>query len=106
MRWGVAETKTNLKAQVLGVCRLYCSQVWAKALNRAGVEASSKFRKVENMYDLPAIRESAPVSSKVDTAPEATKAGQDSATNTPTPLDKPVEEAEHPGVSKKEKIIN
>ena len=24
---GVAETKTNLKAQVYGVCRLYCSQV-------------------------------------------------------------------------------
>ena len=29
---GVAETQAALKAQVLGVCRLYCSQVWNKAL--------------------------------------------------------------------------
>ena len=47
---GVAETKTNLKAQVPGVCRLYCSQVWAEALNRAGVETSSELRRAENVY--------------------------------------------------------
>ena len=47
---GVAETETNLKAQVPGVCRLYYSQVWAEALNRAGVEASSELRRVENVY--------------------------------------------------------
>ena len=29
---GVAETQTTLKAQVPGVCRFYCSQVWNKAL--------------------------------------------------------------------------
>ena len=38
---GVAETQTHLKAQIHGVCRLYCSQVWNEALKRAGVEASS-----------------------------------------------------------------
>ena len=29
---GVAETQASLKAQILGMCRLYCSQVWEKAL--------------------------------------------------------------------------
>ena len=29
---GVAETQAALKAQVPGVCRLYCSQVWNEAL--------------------------------------------------------------------------
>ena len=35
-----------------------------------------------------------------------TEAGQDSATNAPTPLDKPTEETKHLGVSEKEKIIS
>ena len=38
---GVAETQATLKAQVPGVYRLYCSQVWNEALKQAGVEASS-----------------------------------------------------------------
>ena len=29
---GMAETQAALKAQVPGVCRLYCSQVWNEAL--------------------------------------------------------------------------
>ena len=29
---GVAETQATLKAQIPGVCRLYCSQVWNEAL--------------------------------------------------------------------------
>ena len=29
---GVAETRASLKAQIPGVCRLYCSQVWEEAL--------------------------------------------------------------------------
>ena len=37
----VAKTQSSLKAQILGVCRLYCSQVWEETLKRAGVEASS-----------------------------------------------------------------
>ena len=37
---GVAETQATLKNQVLGVCRLYCSQVWNVALKQARVEAS------------------------------------------------------------------
>ena len=38
---GMAETQATLKAQVPGVCRLYCSQVWNEALKQAGVEVSS-----------------------------------------------------------------
>ena len=29
---GVADTQATLKAQILSVCRLYCSQVWNEAL--------------------------------------------------------------------------
>ena len=53
----------------------------------------------------PAIRESTPTNSEADTALEATEASQDNATNAPTPLNKPAEETEHPGVSEREKII-
>ena len=42
---GVAETEEALKAEVPTVCRIYCTQTWDEALNRAGVEASSELRK-------------------------------------------------------------
>ena len=103
---GVVETETNLKTQVSGVCRLYCSQVWAEALNRARVEASSELRRAENVYYPPAIRESSPANSQANTASEVTEAGQNSATNTLTPLDRPAEETENYGVSEKENTIN
>ena len=38
---GVAETEAVLKAQVPGVCKLYCSQVWNEALKQVGVDTSS-----------------------------------------------------------------
>ena len=47
---GVAETEKALRAEVLGVCRKYCLQVWNEALNQAGVEASSMLRRAENVY--------------------------------------------------------
>ena len=71
---GVAETQATLKAQVLGVYRLYCSQVWNEALKQAGVEASSDLWKVENVYYPPAIREAAPSSSEVRDALEEAEA--------------------------------
>ena len=67
---GVAKTQATLKAQVLVVCRLYCSQVWNEALKRAKVEASSDPWKVENVYYPPTIRETAPSSFEVEVAPE------------------------------------
>ena len=58
------------------------------------------------MYYLPAIQESAPTNSEVDTAPEAAEASQDSVINAPTSLDKPAEETKHLRVSEKDKTIN
>ncbi|KAK9995603.1 hypothetical protein SO802_020289 [Lithocarpus litseifolius] len=67
---GVAETEEALRAQVSGVCRTYCSQVWSKALNQVGVEASSILRRAESVFYLPAIRESAPSSSRIGSTSE------------------------------------
>ena len=61
---GVVETQAILKAQILGVCRLYCSQVWEEALKRAGVNASSDLWKAENIFYPIAIREDTSTSSK------------------------------------------
>ena len=77
---GVVETQATQKAQVPGVCRLYCSQVWNETLKQAGVEASSDLWKVERVYYPPAIREDAPSSSKArDTSRGIEAAGLDSA---------------------------
>ena len=59
----VAETQAILKAQIPGVCRLYCSQVWEEALKRAGVNASSDLWKAENIFYPTAIREATSSSS-------------------------------------------
>ena len=47
---GVAETEEAFKVEVSRVCRAYCIQVWNKALNLDGVEASSTPRRAENEY--------------------------------------------------------
>ena len=77
---GVAETEAALKAQVPGVCRLYYSLVWTKALKRAGVDASSDLWKVECMFYSPAIREDATPSSEVRDALERIEVTSPSAT--------------------------
>ena len=61
---GVVETQAILKAQIPGVCRLYCSQVWEETLKRAGVNASSDLWKAENIFYPTAIREAASTSSE------------------------------------------
>ena len=66
---GVAETQATLKAQVPGVCRLYCSQVWNETLKQAGVEASSDLWKAERVYYPPTIKEDTPSSSEARDAP-------------------------------------
>ena len=60
---GVADTQASLKAQIPGVCRLYCSQVWKEALKRAGVDASSDLWKAENIFYPTTIREATSASS-------------------------------------------
>ena len=53
---GVVETEEDFKAEVSGVCRTYCLQVWNKALNLTGVEASSTLRRTKNVYYPPTIQ--------------------------------------------------
>ena len=71
---GVVETEEALKAKVSEVCRFYCLQIWNEALDQAGVEASSAFRRAKNVYYPPAIRTSGskvdPVSKEVDEGKE------------------------------------
>ena len=47
---GVLDIETRLAEELAGVCRDYCAEVWAKALNRVGVPATSKLRSVENIF--------------------------------------------------------
>ena len=91
---GVAETQAALKAQVPRVCRLYCSQVWNKALKQVRVEASSGLWKVEHVYYPPAIRKTAPSNSKVRDAPEEAKAASPGAVLAITSPKKPAKESE------------
>ena len=97
---GVVETQATLKAQVLKVCRLYCSQVWNEALKQVGVEASSDLWKVENLYYPSAIREVAPSSSKAKDAPEEAEVARPEAALTITALDEPARESELSGAAK------
>ena len=62
---GIAETQAILKAQISGVCRLYCSQVWEEVLKRAGVNASSDLWKAENIFYPTTICEATSTSSTV-----------------------------------------
>ena len=65
----MAETQAHLKAQIPGVCRLYCSQVWNEALKRAGVEASSDLWKAESIFYPPAIRKTTSAGSEAVSVP-------------------------------------
>ena len=103
---GVAKTQATLKAQVLGVYRLYCSQVWNEALKQAGVEASSDLWEVENVYYPPAIREAAPSSFEVRDAPEEAKATGPGVILAITVLKEPTRESEPSRVVETSKGLN
>ena len=103
---GVAETQATLKAQVPGVCRLYCFQVWNEALKQAGVEASFDLWKMENVYYPPAIRETAPVNSEAKSAPEEAKTAQLEAALAITTPNEPAEEGELPGATETHGSLN
>ena len=49
------------------MCHAYCTQTWEEALNRAGIEASSKLRKPENIVFPPTLQ----ISSQEEVAPPA-----------------------------------
>ena len=103
---GVAKTQATLKAQVPGVCRLYCSQVWNKALKQAGVEASSDPWRVENVYYPPAIWKTAPVGSEAESAPEEAETTRPEAALVITTPNEPVEEGKLPEATETHGSLN
>ncbi|KAK9989227.1 hypothetical protein SO802_029466 [Lithocarpus litseifolius] len=76
---GVVETEDALRAEVLGVCRDYCSQVWIEALNQAKVEASSILRKAENIYYPPAVQETSSSGQPAESQPKVADPAQGSS---------------------------
>ena len=52
---GIAKTENALRAKVPVVYQTYCTQTWEEAPNRARVKASSKLRRLENIYFPPPI---------------------------------------------------
>lgn len=82
----VKETEENLRAQVIGVCRSYCLQVWNEALNQAWVDAFFILKKVENVFYPPALRVVGSFSSRTNIAPKAPEPSKTTSTNAvPTP---------------------
>ena len=88
------------KAQVPGVCKLYSSQVWNKALKQVRFEASSDLWKAEHMYYPPAIREDAPSSSEAEDAPEEIEAADPDAALAITSSKEPAKESDPSGAAK------
>ena len=103
---GVAKTQATLEAQVPGVCRLYCSQVWNEALKQAGVEASSDLWKVENVYYPSTIQETTPSSSEAKDALEEAEADGPKAALAITTPDKPTRESELSRATKTNEGLN
>ena len=54
---GVLETETRLAEEVAGVCRDYCVETWAEALNQAQVPVDFELRSAENIFFPEDIRE-------------------------------------------------
>ena len=46
----VQETEIRLAEELAKVCRDYCKEVWAKALNQTGVPATFKWRNAKNIF--------------------------------------------------------
>ena len=95
----MADTQAILKAQIPGVCRLYCSQVWNETLKQVGVEASSDLWKAEKVYYPPTIRETAPVNSETVSAPKEAEAARPEATLAVSTTNEPAEGGELLGVT-------
>ena len=100
---GVAKIQALLKAQIPGLCRLYCSQVWDEALKRVGVEASSDLWKAESVFYSPTICKTASASSETMSIPQEVEVAQSEAAqiivipNESTEEGEPHEVTEAPG---------
>ena len=82
---GIAKSEDALKVEVPTVCRAYCAQTWEEALNRAGVEASSKLRKSKNIFFPPAIRASSLAPNQKEVVPTVAKPAEEAQIQNPPP---------------------
>ena len=77
--------------------------MWTEALNQAGVDASSAFRRAKNVFYLSALRVAGPSNSRDEIAPKAPMSNQaDPASALPTPTI-PSKEADQTGTMDKGK---
>ena len=76
---GVAETEDAQRAEVPTVCRAYCTQTWEEALNQAGIDASSKLRKLENIIFSPALH----IPKQKEAAPPVTQPAEEAQPQNP-----------------------
>ena len=102
----VAETQATLKAQVPGIYRFHCSQVWEEALKQAGVEASFDLWKVERVYYPPAIREDTTSNFKARDAPRGIEAAGPDSVMAITSSKDPVEESGPSGTTETDESQN
>ena len=102
---GITKTKEALRIEVSGVSRTYYLQVWNGALNQAGVESSSAIRRVENVYNPPAICASSSSSPKANTVSQEANGDKGSPTKVLSSSSNPSKEAEQSKATKKEKDI-
>ena len=98
---GVIETEEALRAEVPGVCWIYCAQVWDEALNRDAVKASSMLRKEKNVYYPLAIRAPSSSSSKINAPPEVRDLEKHSPGKVLPPPGSPPKMAEQPTTDEK-----
>ena len=78
---GVAETEDALRAEIPAVCRAYYAQTWEEALNRAGIDASSELRRLENIFFPPTIQ----VPKQKKAAPPVIPLAEDAQLQNPPP---------------------
>ena len=99
---GVAETEEALRAEVSEICRNFYLQVWNKAFNQAGVDASFALRRAESVYYPPAICAFGPANSNTNTTSEVVNIGKASPAKIFPSPDSPSKVAKQLGVVEKE----
>ena len=75
----VAEIEDALRAEVLAVCRAYCTQTWEEALNWAGINASFELRRPENIIFPPALQ----IRNQKEVAPPVTQPAEEAQPQNP-----------------------
>ena len=98
----MAEIEDTLRAEVPGVCRLYCAQVWYETPNQVGVKASSALRKEENFYYPKAICLHSSNNSKADTSSEVANPEKSGSEKAFPSSSNPPKVVKQPGVNEKE----